>query len=114
MGDRRSGLVRTHSRLLRFALAATLAIVGAFWFAVDFSSSHAANPDTIVAGDTGTAAAILTVPEGASPQPWFSRAALGALVAGGAIPDPPFALVLAVAGCYLLGRMSFKRWSMRR
>src|SRR4051794_21090377 len=100
-------------RLLRLALAATLAIVGAFWFAVDFSSSHAANPGAVVAGGSGTAP-ILAEPEGLSRQSWLSRAALSTLVAGGAIPDPPFVPVVAVAGCYFLGRTWFKHWSMRR
>ena len=108
MENPRPGLVRMRSRTLRLALAATLAIVGAFWFAIDFSSSHAAYPGVVVSG------AIVTAPESVSPQSWFSRAALSTLVAGGAIPDPPFAPVLAVAVLYFLGRMSLNRWSMRR
>ena len=116
MGDRPPGIVRARGRVLRFILAATLATVGAFWFAADFSSSHAANPGGIVAGvgGTSTAAAKLSAPEAASHQPWFLHSALGTVLVGGAIPDPPFAPVLAVAGLYFLGRTWFERWSIRR
>ena len=101
---------------LRFALAITLAILGAWWFAVDFSSSYPAEADAIAAGTGGAdaAASLATSPRAAPRYPWPSRAVLGTALAGGAIADPPFGPILAVAGCYLVGRLSFRRWSVRR
>jgi len=103
-------------RTLRLALAITLAILGSCWFAVDFSSSHPAESVAVAAGTGGAdaAAALAISPRAAPRYPWSSRAAFGTLLAGGALAELPFGPILAVAGCYLVGRLSFKRWSARR
>ncbi len=103
-------------RTLRLALAITLAILGACWFAVDFSSSHSALPDAVVVSADGAGISDTLVTPIGSPvrYPWPSRAVLGTALAGGGIADPPFGPILAVAGCYLVARLSFKHWSARR
>ena len=95
-------------RTLRIACAIVLAVLGAFWFEVDFSSSHqVARPAAIAhAAEGGTA----TAPS----HPLPSLSALGSALTGGVVTALPPWGVLAVASAYLLGRLAYKRRSLRR
>ena len=79
-----------------------------FWFEVDFSSSHqVARPALVAQADEGGAA---TTPR----HPLPSLSALGSALTGGVVTALPPWGVLAVASAYLLGRLAYKRRSLRR
>ena len=97
-----------NGRTLRFACAIVLAILGAFWFEVDFSSSHqVARPAAVAQAAEGGAA---TTPS----HPLPSLSALGSALTGGVVTALPPWGVLAVASAYLLGRLVYKRRRIRR
>jgi hypothetical protein len=95
-------------RTLRIVCAIVLAVLGAFWFEVDFSSSHQIAPSAAVAqaAETGVA----TTPN----HPLPSLSAVGSALTGGVVTALPPWGVLAVVSVYLLGRLSYKRRSIRR
>lgn len=88
---------------LRWGLAIVLAVLGACWFEVDFSSSHqAVNDAALVAGAAGPR------------HPLPSLSALGSALTGGVVTSLPPWGVLSIATAYLIGRLAFTRWSARR
>jgi hypothetical protein len=87
-----------NGRALRISCAIVLAILGAFWFEVDFSSSHQ----------------IAAVAEKAPSQPLPSLSAIGGALTGGVVTALPPWGVIAVASAYLLVRLLYKRRSLRR
>lgn len=90
---------------VRWGLAIALAVLGAFWFEVDFSSSQQALGDAALIAGGATA----------GPQhPLPSLSALGSALTGGVVTSVPPWGVLSVALAYLLGRLTFKRWSKQR
>lgn len=94
-------------RTIRLALALAFAVLGAFWFEVDFSSSQQiAQPPAaqVRAAEPGAAAH----------YPWPSLTGLGRALTGGIATSLPPWGVLALALAYLTGRLSFKRRSIRR
>jgi hypothetical protein len=97
-----------NGRTPRIACAIILAVLGAFWFEVDFSSSHQLpRPATVAQAHE---AVVATAPS----HPLPSLSALGSAVTGGVVTSLPPWGVLAVASAYLLGRLSYKRRRMRR
>lgn len=97
-----------NGRTLRIVCAIILAILGAFWFEVDFSSSHQIAQPAAVAQAAETTVA--TTPR----HPLPSLSSLGSALTGGVVTALPPWGVLALASAYLLGRLSYKRWSLRR
>ena len=95
-------------RTSRIACAIVLAVLGAFWFEIDFSSSHqVARPAAVAHAAGGGGAA-------APSHPLPALSALGSALTGGvATALPPWG-VLAVASAYLVGRMAYVRRSVRR
>jgi hypothetical protein len=96
------------SRTLRIACAIVLAVLGAFWFEVDFSSSHQIAPSAAVAQAAEAGAA--TSPS----HPLPSLSAVGSALTGGVVTALPPWGVLAIVSVYLLGRLSYKRRSISR
>lgn len=95
-------------RTLRIACAIVLAVLGAFWFEVDFSSSHqVAQPAAIAHVADGGAAE-------APAQPRLTLSAIGGALTGGVVTALPPWGVLVIASVYLLGRLTYKHRSMRR
>ena len=88
---------------LRWGLATALAVLGAFWFEVDFSSSH---------GAVGGAALAVGAASQRHPLPALSE--IGGALTGGIVTSLPPWGVLAVAAAYLLGRVAFARGRLRR
>lgn len=97
-----------NGRALRIVCAIILAVLGAFWFEVDFSSSHQlARPAAVAQAAESTVAATPS-------HPLPSLSALESALTGGVVTALPPWGVLALASAYLLGRLSYKRWSIRR
>lgn len=89
----------TRATCIRFCVAVVLAVLGASWFEVDFSSSHQAVGDSVqVAG-------------GQHPLP--SLSALVSALTGGVVTSLPPWGVLSIATAYVLGRWCYVRWSAR-
>jgi hypothetical protein len=95
-------------RTLRIACAIVLAVLGAFWFEVDFSSSHQITPSAAVA--QAAEAGAVTSPS----HPLPSLSAVGSALTGGVVTALPPWGVLAIVSVYLLGHLSYKRRSISR
>lgn len=90
----------TRTTCIRFGVAIVLAVLGAFWFEVDFSSSHQAVGDAVQVAGVGQ-------------HPLPSLSALGSALTGGVVTSVPPWGVLSIATAYLLGRWCYVRWSAR-
>jgi hypothetical protein len=87
----------------RWILATVLAVLGAFWFEVDFSSSHPAASD-----------AAIVAAEASRRHPLPTLSEIGGVLTGGIVTSLPPWGVLAVAAAYVLGRVAFARGRLRR
>jgi hypothetical protein len=97
-----------NGRTLRIICALVLAVLGAFWFEVDFSSSHQLVGPAVVAQAAEAGVAMAPI----HPLPTLS--ALGSALTGGVVTALPPWGVLVVASTYLFGRLWYKRRSLRQ
>jgi hypothetical protein len=95
-------------RTLRIAVALVLAVLGAFWFEVDFSSSHQLASSAAVAQAAEVGAAITPS------HPLVTLSDIGSAFTGGVVTALPPWGVLAIASAYLIARLWYKRRSLRQ